>query len=289
MILSTLRSLIVLALLCFSGSALIISCTSNEEEDEYIARVYDKYLTQAMLAKQIPATASQDDSLKRAKVYVNSWIKEQVVLHRAKFNLKEDDDKFQSKIEAYLNDLMIFEYEQQLVDQNLDTSVALEDMLRFYEENKQNFILKDYVVKMRYLIAPEDTEDLEKISSKFRDYDEQDSLDIVHFVETNGLTYRDKSDEWVFVPNLLEIIPINFTYFEEKVKQKKYFDKTMNGRRFLLYVTEFKVRDSETPFELEKERIRSIIINTRKQELLLSMRNRLFQDALESAQIEIRE
>lgn len=254
-----------------------------------MARVYDNFLTREMLAEQIPATASPDDSLKRAKVFINSWVKEQVVLEKVKFNLKEDDERFQSKLEAYLNDLMIFEYEQQLVDQNLDTAIEKEEMFAFYNQNKKNFLLKDYVVKMRYLIIPEDTEDSEKIFRKFKNYSEQDSLDIMHLVESNEFYFRDNPEEWVFVPKLLEVIPINFTYFEEKVKLKNSFDKTIGGKRYMLYVRDFKVRDSETPFELEEERIRSIILNSRKQEILQTMRENLFQDALESAQIEIRE
>lgn len=256
---------------------------------DYVARVHDNYLTRSMLAKHIPATATSDDSVKRAKVFINSWVKEQVVLERAEFNLNTEDEVFQSKVESYLNDLLIYEYERQLVRQELDTVIDEAELLAFYEQNKENFILKDYVVKARYLIAPDDLEGLDRIARKFKEYDEEDSLEVQNYVETHDLPFMDEMNEWIFVPGLLETVPINFTYFEDKVKQKKYFDKTDNGKRYLLYVRDFKVRDGESPFELERERIKSIVLNNRKRRLLSDMRDKLFQDALETGQIEIKE
>jgi len=253
-----------------------------------VARVYNRYLTQDRLAEFIPPTASRDDSLKRAKVYINSWVKEQVVLEKAAFNLTEDDDRFQSKLDAYLNDLMIFEYEQQLVKQTLDTAVSEEQMRAFYEENSKNFILKDHVVRARILMVPEGVEGVERAIRKFRDYSENDSLDIQKFVADNSLFFQDRPSEWIFVKDLLEQVPINFDYFETHVKLKNFFDKEQGGMRYLLYVTEYVVQDSESPFELERNRIKSIIINTRKQSLLEEMRDRLFQKALDSDEIEIK-
>ncbi len=253
-----------------------------------MARVYDRYLTHERLAEFIPLTASRDDSLKRAKVYINAWVKEQVVLEKAAFNLSEDDDRFQSKLDAYLNDLMIFEYEQQLVRQTLDTAVTDEQMRGFYEENSKNFILKDHVVRARILMIPEGVEDVERAIRKFRDYSENDSLDIQNFVSDNSLFFQDRPTEWIFVEDLLDQVPINFDYFEKHVKLKNFFDKEQGGMRYLLYVTEYMVRDSESPFELERNRIKSIIINTRKQSLLEEMKDRLFQKALDSGEIEIK-
>lgn len=253
-----------------------------------MARVYDRYLTAEELAEHIPATATHDDSLKRAKVYINSWVKEQVVLEKAEFNLAEDDARFQSKLQSYLNDLMIFEYEQQLVEQKLDTAVTEEQMRAFYQENTQNFILKDLVVRARVLMIPEGTEGADKAYRKFRNYSEEDSLDIQVYAEDYGLYLRDRIDEWIFVDDLLAQVPINFDYFERQLKLKKSFDKTQDGMRYLLYVREFKVSDSESPFELERERIRKIILNSRKQTLLKDMRDKLFQDALDGNQIEIK-
>jgi hypothetical protein len=265
-----------------------MGCQSERIEDDYVARVYNRYLTRAQLADFIPPTASRDDSLKRARVYINSWVKEQVVLEKAAFNLTEDDDRFQSKLDAYLNDLMIFEYEQQLVRQTLDTAVTEEQMRVFYAENSKNFILKDHVVRARILMIPEGIEDVERVIRKFRDYSENDSLEIQKFVADNSLFFQDQPTEWIFVKDLLDQVPINFDYFEKQVKLKNFFDKEQGGIRYLLYVTEYMIRDSESPFELERDRIRSIIINTRKQTLLEEMRDRLFQKALDSDEIEIK-
>ncbi|NNC83003.1 MAG: hypothetical protein HKN79_05450 [Flavobacteriales bacterium] len=271
------------------GLTVLLSCEADREETDYIARVYDHYLSRERLVENIPPTASSDDSLKRAKVFVNAWIREKVLLQKAEFNLNKEDPRFQKKVERYLNDLIIYEYEQQLVNEKLDTHVTEAEMLEFYEENKQNFLLKDYVARARYMVAPEDLKGIDRIARRFMEYDESDSLAVAEYVEEHGLYFKDDPENWMVVPQLLEIIPINFTYLEEKVKIKSNFDKSDDGKRYLLYIREFKVKDSESPFELERERIRSIILNSRKSELLEDMRDNLFKEALESGQIEIKE
>ena len=266
----------------------ISACKDNAPEQEYVAQVFDQYLLRSELASQIPTAASREDSVKRAKTIINNWVKEQVVLQKAKFNIS-NDARFEALVEDYKNDLMIYEYENQLVVQELDTAVSELQMKEYYEANKQNFILRDFVVRMRYMIIPSDLEQVDKISKQFKEYNEKDSLDLHERADEISLKFIDRPQEWIILESILKDIPIDLDDFERKLNRDRYVEIERNSKFHLFYIYEYNHKDGTSPFQFEKERIRNTLINQRKLALLEKMRNELFQEALEEGKIKIKE
>lgn len=266
--------------------SVFIACSEDAPDVDYVAEVSGRYLLRTELAAQIPASASREDSLKRAKVIINSWVKEQVVLNKAKFNIS-DDRRIDRLLEEYRNDLLIYEYENQLVKQELDTAVTTEEMLAYYKDNEQNFVLKDLVVRMRHIVLPASTEDLNGIKKKFKDYSEKDSLDILEMAKEKALRFIDKPDEWMVLETVLKDIPYEMDEFKRFIRKNDLIDIERNERIYLFFIHEFNLADGVSPFQFEKERIRNTLINQRKLALLEKMRNELFQEALEKGDIKI--
>lgn len=266
--------------------SVFIGCSEDAPDVDYVAEVSGRYLLRTELAAQIPASASREDSLKRAKVIINSWVKEQVVLNKAKFNIS-DDRRIDRLLEEYRNDLLIYEYENQLVKQELDTAVTKDEMLAYYKDNEQNFVLKDLVVRMRHLVLPASTEDLNGIKKKFKDYSEKDSLDILELAKEKALRFIDKPDEWMVLETVLKDIPYEMDEFKRFIRKNDLIDIERNERIYLFFIHEYNLADGVSPFQFEKERIRNTLINQRKLALLEKMRNELFQEALEKGDIKI--
>ncbi len=266
--------------------SVFIGCSEDAPDVDYVAEVSGRYLLRTELAAQIPASASREDSLKRAKVIINSWVKEQVVLNKAKFNIS-DDRRIDRLLEEYRNDLFIYEYENQLVKQELDTAVTRDEMLAYYKDNEQNFVLKDLVVRMRHIVLPASTEDLIGIKKKFKDYSEKDSLDILEMAKEKALRFIDKPDEWMVLETILKDIPYEMEEFKRFIRKNDLIDIERNERSYLFFIHEYNLADGVSPFQFEKERIRNTLINQRKLALLEKMRNELFQEALEKGDIKI--
>ena len=53
------------------------------------------------------------------KNFIDDWVSKRILLHHAKINLKIDQDEYDKKVNDYKNSLIIYNYEQQLVEQNL--------------------------------------------------------------------------------------------------------------------------------------------------------------------------
>src|SRR6187549_2744486 len=90
------RSSGALALSALILSLSFISCNyfRKPEPDRpvtAVARVYDKYLYTNDISRMITPGTSKEDSVLMANSYIQSWIKQQVILHKAETNL--DDEK----------------------------------------------------------------------------------------------------------------------------------------------------------------------------------------------------
>lgn len=61
-----------------------------------MARAYDKFLFPENLAGIVPPNASESDSLLLIKNYIDNWIHQQVVLHKAEIILMKEKKTLKS-------------------------------------------------------------------------------------------------------------------------------------------------------------------------------------------------
>ena len=74
---------------------LLFGCNnSGNTEQEPVAQVFDKVLTQQEIHSVIPENVTGNDSIQFIANYINNWIKEQIIIHQAELNLKEEEKSF---------------------------------------------------------------------------------------------------------------------------------------------------------------------------------------------------
>ena len=88
---------------------------------------------------------SVNDSIVRAKAFIDNWIRRQLLIHQAENTIDKSELDFSKQIEDYRNSLIIYKYESMIVDQNLDTIVSDEEIEKYIEANAPLVIGKDEV------------------------------------------------------------------------------------------------------------------------------------------------
>jgi hypothetical protein len=87
--------------------------------------------------------------------------------------------------------------------------------------------------------------------------------------------------------DLLKEIPIQ-TYNKELFLQNNRFVEVSDSLNYyFLNIKDFKIRNSISPLSFEKENIKNIILNKRKLLLINSMKQDVYNDALNNNKIEI--
>ena len=124
-----------------------VSCNNvnNGNGDRVVASIYDKTLHQSDLQSVLYEGISVNDSLVRTKAFINNWIRAQLIIHQAEKNIDKSELDFSRQIEDYRNSLIIYKYESQLIEQNLDTVVSDEEIAKYLEDNAPLELDKDAV------------------------------------------------------------------------------------------------------------------------------------------------
>ncbi|MBD78458.1 MAG: hypothetical protein CL840_06030 [Crocinitomicaceae bacterium] len=252
---------------------------NSNETGEPVIRVFDKYLYDSDLSAVIPEGTDSIDSTILVSNYVNTWIETQLMLHRAELNLNEDQKNFDKKLSDYKNNLTIYTYEQALIQQKLDTNVSNIEIQKYYTDNSQNFELKDYVVKARWLKVAKEAPKLKKIRKIVTSQEDED----VKTLEDYCYQFASScllEDTWLYLDEFYESIPLKTNNIEGFLKNNKSFEVESEQFIYLVYIKDYKLKEAVSPLELEKEKIKSIILNKRKLQLLSSIREGLLEEGI---------
>jgi len=278
-----LSSLIILLSIYF----LATSCNLGPVKDEVrVARAYDKYLYKSDLDKIVPITASIADSTRIVDKYINNWLHYNVLISQAELNLSNDQLDFEEKLEQYKNSLIIYAYEQALIDEKLQVEVAFLSIINYYDGNKENFILREPAFKLRYIKLFNDSPELSQIEKWIRSDDENDIEELHYYCEDNVAKYFLNDSIWVTPKEIRKELPESgfINRSDPQLGFAKILDETFT---YLIYVKEVLKVGEQAPIDLVKEDISAIILNKRKMELLKRMRKEIYSDAMRKKKIEL--
>lgn len=261
------------------------SCQTEGIDEPVVARVGESFLTLEDLKNSIPDDLSPEDSSELADNVIQNWMNRELLFRQAKFNLDVNQVEIEKQVAKYRKELFIYEYEKKLVQQKLDTNISDEEVRKFYSENSDIFLLNDYILKVRYSKLKPNSPELEKVGEwmKGEDSTSLESLkDYCHKYAVN--CYYDTS--WVYFNELLRQLPIEVYNKESFIRSGKLVRFTDSEHLYLLYIIKFQNKNTLSPFELEVDRIKNLILNKRKIELLNTIRRSLYKDAIREGKAE---
>ena len=125
-----------------------------ESEDKLVAEVGNKKLFLSEVASVVPNNLEISDSIVMAEEYVRKWIRQELILQKAEENLTVDLKNVTRELEEYRNSLIIFRYKNEMMAQKMDTSVNQNELMEYYLEHADNFILNQNIVKAVFMKIP---------------------------------------------------------------------------------------------------------------------------------------
>ena len=261
--------------------------TPKEPTKTKLARVGDTYLYFEDIKDKLPNLASEEDSTQFIEFYIQNWIKNQVVVSKSQESLGEITEDINEKVENYRKSLLIHRFEQEYINQNLDTIVKSEEIAAYYNNNIDNFELKDYIVKALYFRLKKEDKLNKKAESWYRLYKYDDNLDDLYkkvSIKTD-LFYYDTT-KWVYFKDVKSIVPITYANYAEFLKNRKHYKTTEGDFTYYLNIIDYKLKNAVSPLELVKERIKSMILNQRTEAIRKQLRLDLYNHAKKTGQIE---
>lgn len=264
------------------------SCKSSHEDD-LVATAFDYKLFKSDLKGLVPPNTSKNDSIAIVSNFINNWVKEKVILNKAEKNLSKDQMNFEELINNYRNSLIIYTYENQLIKQLLDTNITEEEIEEYYNNNIDNFLLKENIIKVNYVKLENKSPYIQRIKqllfTKSDDPDNQQKL--FDLCSKYAINFFIDSDVWLYFNDILKEVPLE-TYDQRAfLKSNRNIEAKDDNFIYLIKIIDFKLKESTSPLSFERENIKSIIVNKRKIDIINKMHKEVYDDAYSKNKIKI--
>jgi hypothetical protein len=258
---------------------LLLACggKKNNVEDKLLAQVYNKSLHLSELAPNLPKGIPAQDSALMVSALSQRWIEEQLLMYEAERNIPKDLN-IDELVRNYRASLVRFNFEENLVAENMDSIVQEQDLRTYYEENKDQFQLESTIAKFIMLKVPQKApqNELSKIWNSRNDSDRE---------KVRALAMLDR-EKWYNVGDLAAILPAG-TLNADNIGSRREGTTNDDGFKYYYKILELAQGKSTAPFDYSKGQARKIILQKRKTELLKKWKDELYQKEIKRENVKV--
>lgn len=261
--------------------------SSSSLGKKILASVNDEYLYEEDVLPLIPVGLSKEDSALFVSRYVQNWAEEQLLIEEAGKDAAINMQQIEDRVEEYRRTLIYYEHVANIIATQMDTTVTEDQLQEFYKNNASNFELKDNILKATYVIAPATAKKADKVKKRFFSDDAKDEL-LMAFCRDEA--YRCQMDDttWISYDDLAKVIPIDRTQSPDLfLRNKKSFEIRDTGLVYWVKISDYKIKESISPFEFVRNEIKLILLNRRKKDFLAAYRKKIFEEALENKNVQL--
>ena len=273
------QTFLIIAFLTFT-----VSCF-NSNNKQIIASVNEKDLLLSEVLKEMPKAT--EDSTFFIERYMNLWIRKQLMIYHAEINLSSEIQNYEKQIKEYRASLLIYAYQQELINQNFDTSISLKQVTDYYNQYRDEFKLSKNIFKGRFIVVDRSAPKLINLNKWYKSNKESSLEDLNDYCQQFAKEYYLEDDRWqyfsIFNQKLPEYI-IEESYFLENTKGVVFEDDNL---RYYVFIKDYLINGSISPLEMEQEKIKNVLLNKNKIEYLKQLEDELYQNGLALKKIKI--
>ena len=231
---------------------------------------------------------NEPDSAAIIQNYVNKWAKRELLLQKAEENLSPElNDEIAEQLEETRANLVIYQYQRQMMLDKMDTILSETELENYYAANEKSFILNSNIVKALFIKLPVETPDLDKIKVLARSNDQNDLQQLESYCYQFAEKFDDFNEEWVPMDRLSVELQEDIENEENFLKRNTFFEKNDSISVYLISIRDYRLRSSLAPFEYVRNDIKRIIWNTRRLEFIQSLENGIYNEALKENSFKI--
>ena len=263
---------------------LAVSCF-NGDDKQVIASVNEKDLLLTEVMKEMPEDS--EDSAFFVERYMNLWIRKQLMIYHAEINLSSDLLDYEKQISEYRSSLLIYAYQQELINQNFDTSITNKEITDYYNQYREEFKLVKNIFRGRYIVVDKSAPKLKVLSKWYKSDKTANIENLTDYCQQFSKEYYLADSSWQYFATINNKLP-------EFISEEKYFLENTKGvwfedqqYRYYIYIKDYKIKGSISPLSLESAKIRNVLLNKNKIQYLKQLEDELYQNGLALKKIKI--
>jgi len=264
------------------------SCSlfTKEDDREKVARVGDQFLFESDIPS-FTSDGSQVDSIAQRSLYIDNWVKEKLLIQKVLDNLTEKSASFEKQLENYRNSLLIYTFENQLVNQKLDTLVSVKELKKYYKSNAENFKLREDVTQSIFVATLNTAPGKDSLEQWMSQDVAYYKADLIEFCSQFAIACHLDTLEWIPLAKIKEIGKLPADKNLNLTTGNNLIQDSLRTMYINSYVIRFKGQTA--PFSWVKDELKSIILNKRKIELIAKVKQEIVESATLKKEYEVYE
>ena len=265
----------------------LTACNLFVDNGEPIAQVGKHVLTMEELSKSIPDYLDDTDSSLWAEDYIKRWIQSELLLMKAEENLEGDMKDVSKELEEYRNSLIVYRYKNELMKQKMDTAVDEADILKYFNENRESFILNRNIVKAIYIKVPVEVSNPENIKDLCVSNDPDQLAKLNEYCISYAKTYDRFSDQWVAADMVLKNTPIEIANQDHFLERNRFVESSDMNYYYIVCIRDYRLSGQVSPLEYVYNDIRNLILSKQKMQFLKQIEKDVYKDGLDNKKVKL--
>jgi hypothetical protein len=260
---------------------------TNEDKGRPVAKANTSVLYASDLNQISQNGLSKSDSSAFVQSFINKWAYNEIFYQQAVNYLTEEELNVEKELEEYKKELLSYKFQTKLINEKLDTNVTPTQIEEYYNNNAQNFLLKNNIVKVLYVKTPLNIPNIDKLKKLCYSNNEKDAelLKTMCIQYANNFFMNDNT--WLMFDDLKKEMNQLKEVPEYDIKNGKIFEFTDATSFYFLKIIEVKSKNTLSPLNFEKKNIKNMLINQRKEQLISAIKKDFFDKAKTNKELEI--
>lgn len=243
---------------------------SIEENDLELAQVFNKKLFLSELEGMVPEGATPEDSIKIIRAEVERWSRETLLMQEAEKSLPPDLN-IDELVRDYRSSLIRHNYEQFLVETQLDSMITPQQLSNYYELNKEHYQLQSSIIRCLLIKMPKSDSKIPDLRNWWNSNAADDFQNLKDYATQNATLYMLEDSIWYQINDVKAHLPngVNLTSTQKQ---------SLSDNDFQYF---FKVLERISPKQLAplayiQDQIKKVILHKRKMVLLDKRKEELY-------------
>ncbi|MBC8006256.1 MAG: hypothetical protein H7X84_12335 [Verrucomicrobia bacterium] len=266
---------------------LLTACNVFVDQEDPVAKVGDHVLTMDDLKKNIPDYLDEADSSLWADGYIQKWVQRELLLMKAEENLKDEMKDVTMELEEYRNSLIVYRYKNELMKQQMDTTVEEADVRKYLDEYKENFILNQNIVKAIFIKVPLEFSNPDNIKEMCNSKDPNKLAKLNEYCLSYAKAYDRFNDQWVSADLVLKNFPKEITDQQSVLQGNRYLESKDRDFYYFISIRDYKLAGQVSPNEYVYNDIRNLILNKQKIQLLQQIEKDIYKEGIDKKKVKL--
>ena len=262
------------------------SCLSSDKKDKDIvlAEVNKEKILLKEALINMPDGFVGTDSVNFVQEYLANRIKDMLVYEKAVKTISGNSE-IDSLVESYRRSLIVYEYQQQLLNSEVKSEVGEEELMDFYKKNISRFFTDQNLVKGIFLKVDKDASNIEKLRQWCRKPNSEALDKIESYSVQNAVIYNYFMDKWTVLEEVAGSMPLVSNNPSAFLKPGNTVETEDDEYCYLLYVKDCILRGKTAPIEYVRPLVLSVMVNNKKTDILRKYEQDLLDKAIKDGKV----